>query len=132
MLRLVFLVLFSTTLLTACKKNSAEPVIPSGTYSGTFQRQSGSGGQISNITLTFSGDKWTGQSQFEKYPALCRGTFTTTGGEIVFKNDCYWTAEFDWSLVLGATYTIKAIGNGIEFSKDYDAGFRDVYKLTRQ
>ncbi len=44
------------------------------TYVGTFQRLTSGGGQISNVTIIFSANTWTGQSEFSKYPALCHGT----------------------------------------------------------
>jgi hypothetical protein len=91
-----------TTLLTltlfvvSCKKTNTANVIPDGTYVGTFQRLTSSGGPVSNVTITFSGATWKGQSQFAKYPALCHGTYKTSGGDkITFENACPRTAELD-------------------------------------
>ena len=117
----------------SCKKTISDYLILEGTYVGTFQRLTLSGGQISNVTITFSSNNWTGQSQFAKYPALCHRTYNAKGtNEITFENSCPWTAEFDWTLILSQDYKIKIIGNDIEISRDYNGTYKDIYKLTKQ
>lgn len=120
-------------LLLSCSKNATIPVIPDGTYTGTFQRQTAGGGTISQVTITFSGNGWTGQSQYAKYPALCNGSYKTrSGGNISFENACAWTAEFDWTLILSHDYKIAISGNHLQITRDYNGGFKDVYELTKQ
>lgn len=120
-------------LAISCKKTSPDLVIPEGTYVGTFQRLTAGGGQLSNVTITFSGNDWTGQSQFAKYPALCHGTYQVNGGYgVTFENACFWTAEFDWTLILSQAYKLKIAGNTLEISRDYNGSSRDIYKLTKQ
>ncbi len=122
-----------TFFAVSCKKTTSDLLIPEGTYVGTFQRQTSTGGQVSNVTITFSANSWTGKSQFVKYPALCHGTYNAKGADsITFENACPWTAEFDWTLILSQDYKIKFVGNDIEFSKDYSGAFKDIYKLTKQ
>ena len=117
----------------SCKKTDSNLLISEGTYSGTFQRQTSSGGQISNVTIIFSGNNWSGQSQFEKYPALCHGTYKANGiDSIIFENACPWTGDFDGRLILSKDYKIKIIGNNIEISRDYNGTLRDIYNLTKQ
>ena len=129
-LSVLFLTIFC---FTSCKKSSTNFLIPDGTYVGTFQRNTSIAGQISNVTITFSSNSWTGQSQFVKYPALCHGTYTPKGADsISFENACPWTAEFDWTLILSQDYKITIDGRDIEFSKDYNGAYKDIYKLTRQ
>jgi len=124
---------FLTICTVSCKKSQTNFLIPNGTYAGTFQRQTSSGGQISNVTITFSGNSWTGQSEFAKYPALCHGTYNAKGADSInFENACPWTAEFDWTLILANDYKINIVGKKIELSKDYNGIFKDIYQLTRQ
>ena len=119
--------------IISCKKIETNFLIPDGTYIGTFQRQTSSGGPISSVTITFSGNSWTGQSQFAKYPALCNGTYNAKGADSInFENACPWTAEFDWTLILSHDYKINILGKNIELSKDYNGMFKDIYHLTRQ
>lgn len=133
-MRQIFPILLCLTLVAAsCKKTSRDFIIPQGTYAGTFQRLTSNGGQISNVTITFSENKWTGQSEFPKYPALCKGTYTVSGtGNVNFENTCSWTAEFDWTLILAQEYRLKVVGNDIEISREYNGGSKDIYKLTKQ
>ena len=118
-------------LATACKKTN--PAIPTldGTYTGTFQRQQGGSGQVSQVRITFSGNQWTGTSQYPKYPALCNGTYAINAlHKITFANACPWTAEFDWSLILSHEYGLSVTGNDVEMVRD-NPPYRDVYKLTK-
>ena len=124
--------LFCCVLLaTACQKKS--PVIPTldGTYTGTFQRQQGGNGQVSQVKMTFSGTQWTGTSQYPKYPALCNGTYTVGAvHKITFANACLWTADFEGSLILSREYELSVTGNDVEMVRD-NPPYRDVYKLTK-
>jgi hypothetical protein len=117
------------------QKNVGE--IPTGLYSGTFQRQLAfGGGEISNVSITFSENTWTGQSESPKYPALCHGTFSLYKSAIIFTNDCVWTADFDWSLILGGTYDFTLIGKQLLITKGYSGpstdAWTDKYFLTKQ
>ncbi len=134
MMRYFLLILFCLALsFTSCKKTGSNAIIPNGTYSGTFQRLINTGGQISNVTITFSGNTWTGQSQYPKYPALCKGTYKEKSADsISFENSCPWTAEFDWSLILSGDYKIVISGENLEMSHNYRNGYSDIYKLKRQ
>jgi hypothetical protein len=133
-MRHIFIALFCSILFAiSCKKTNPDSLILEGTYAGTFQRLTSGGGQISNVTMTFSSNNWTGQSQYAKYPALCHGTYTINGtGKVTFENACPWTAEFDWTLILSQDYKIKVTGNNIEISRDYNGSYTDIYKLTKQ
>lgn len=89
--------------------------IPDGTYSGTFQRiTSEINGEISNVSLTFSGRNWTGQSDKIHYPALCRGSYTPVFKKLAFSNGCYWTANFDGTLILCGDYDYSISGKHLE------------------
>jgi hypothetical protein len=69
-----------------------------------------------------------------KYPALCHGTYSIKGDTIDFVNECAWTAEFDWSLILAGDYVIKESGKTLEFFRmnGFDNWSTiDRYKLTR-
>lgn len=105
-----------------------------GTYSGTFIRNWPSGqSNTANITMTFEDNKWSGSSNIPKFPALCRGTFSITGNKITFQNECPWTAEFDWSLILSGEFTLEKSGKELEFSNyNRSATFTDHYKLIKE
>ena len=129
---LLFILLLTVLFSASCKKTS-DSFIPNGTYKGTFQRQTSNGGQISNVTITFSNNTWTGQSEVAKYPALCHGTYLKNGMDgISFENDCPWTAEFDWTLILSQGYKIQILGKEVQITRNYNSATTDIYKLTKQ
>jgi hypothetical protein len=102
-----------------------------GTYTGTFQRFSGEyAGEISIVEMNFDNGRWGGTSSIPKYPALCAGEYTVGNGEITFTNECFWTAEFDWSLILSGTFKFRQSATSITFEKTMGTGeiqIKDVY-----
>ena len=91
--------------------------------------------EIATITLTFDGNRWSGTGDYPKYPALCRGTYSINGITITFQNECAWTAEFDWTLILSGEYKLTKTGSVLEFSRDYRSAtsdtYIDQYRLTK-
>lgn len=78
---------------------------PEGTYKGQFIRSSPLARYApANITLTFKGNKFSGTSDRSNYPAICEGTFEVKDKYIEFKNDCSFTADFDWSYILKGSF----------------------------
>ena len=120
--------------LTSCESKIENYLkIQEGTYVGTFQRQGSlSLGPISNVTLIFSDSTWSGQSDISKYPALCKGAYSYNGHNIVFTNHCAWTAEFDWSLILGGELSYSFDGQHLQLTKTLSTGKFDKYNLTIQ
>ena len=138
MVRPVIIFLISI-LMVSCESDKKDNLrIQDGTYTGTFQRQIafGGGGDIVNVSLTFSSDTWTGQSERNKYPALCHGKYELIDQKIVFTNECAWTAEFDWSLILGGEYDFNIDGKLLTIIRDYcepsTDTYIDKYILTKQ
>ena len=80
----VSILLYLTALAVSCTKTNSS-TIPDGIYSGTFQRLTDPSGLISNVSITFSGNTWTGQSEYEKYPALCHGSYEKNADSKPFK-----------------------------------------------
>jgi hypothetical protein len=125
-------ILLAVVSANSCKKANEPVANLNGTYKGTFQRKVSGAGDAANVTLNFSADKWNGQSQTAKYPALSEGTFSIKGDSISFKNESMWTAEFDWSLILNGGYQLKSSGKNLVISKTYSNGNVDVYTLAKQ
>ena len=135
-LNLVFGIVFLTSL--ACESNHAYPdKIPVGIYAGTFQRQQAfGGGEVAQVTLTFSENTWIGQSDMPKYPALCHGTYRLDKQKIIVTNDCAWTAEFEATLIFGGDYEFNLSGNHLEIIRSFlgpsSDTWADKYILTKQ
>lgn len=110
------------------KENLKQKQIFNGAYIGTFQRELvWTESDTANITLTFNENQWSGSSDIEKYPALCQGSYSINGDTIIFKNECNWTAEFDWSFILSGKYILIKTEETIEFSRDYRSATTDTH-----
>lgn len=95
-----------------------------GNYIGFFERS----GNASNVELTFNNGIWAGESETVKFPALCNGTYSDLGNVMTFKSVCAWTADFDWSLILGGDWSYTFNGNLLIMTKSNG----DKYTLTKQ
>ena len=130
---LLFAFISSIIFLASCKKSASETEIPSGAYKGTFQRQTSTGGAVSNVALNFTGRGWGGESSVNKYPALCSGTYKKNSNETInFESSCMWTADFDWTLILSGQYNVALNGDSLNISKDFGNGTKDIYRLKKQ
>jgi len=123
--------------ICGCSTIQENYLFADGTYKGSFQREiTWLPTDTSTVTLRFSGNTWSGSSSKPYYPALCKGTYTIIGDTIIFTNECAWTANFDWTLILSGKYKIKIKSDSIEISKDYRSATSDTqvdrYKLKRQ
>lgn len=109
----------------ACSNNDGniEQVIE-GEYTGTFERN----GKTSTIKLNFNNGKFIGESETVKFPAICSGNYNILKNTIKFNNECPWTAEFDWSLILSGEWKYSFKGHTLVLTKsDYGK-----YTLTKQ
>lgn len=123
------IVLILWIFLLSCDKEEQPSIkIPDGNYIGTFQRKPvWHESAVSNISLTFTSNKWSGAGNIQKYPALCSGTYSIMGDTILFENECFWTAEFDWSLILSGKYKIEQTDDGFVITRDYRSATTDTY-----
>lgn len=103
-----------------------------GTYTGIFFRnQPFTHIETANVELNFDGNEFAGSSDINKYPAICHGSFDLAEGEIEFQNECFWTAEFDWSIILAGKFEAVLRGDSLFLTKRIDANTWDHYHLVR-
>ena len=108
-------------------------VLTEGNYVGVFLRSDPVAKyQPANVSVAIQGDRFEGSSSIRNYPAICEGTLRTDGASVDFKNDCLFTADFDWTLILSGTYRVSQERNTITLVKSYGGGRYDTYTLTRQ
>ncbi|MFT6868125.1 MAG: hypothetical protein ACJA08_002975 [Cyclobacteriaceae bacterium] len=128
----IFTCLFVISLFVACDNEEKQPTLIDGTYEGVFGRSSpGAKYASSQVTLTFANGEFNGDSEIEKYPAICNGTYNIEGNSVEFSNFCIWTAEFDWSYILAGEFEIKVASNVIELIQT-NGGTTDRYQLKRK
>ena len=83
--------------IVSCKRDLAiTPIEINGKFIGTFERKK----IKAPVVLTFSNGSFDGSSEKTNFPAICKGTYTITNNRIRFENQCFWTADFDWTLIL--------------------------------
>ncbi len=64
-----------------------------GSYVGTFVRiHPGSFSTSSDVVLLLNDGTFQGNAIQSRFPAICSGTYTTSGNRITFVNTCIWTA----------------------------------------
>ncbi len=108
-------------------------LLEEGTYTGVFYRSSPNARWApANVTLTLENGSFSGSSDTDKYPAICEGIYQLIGtDQITFANSCIWTADFDWSLILGGEYQITERDNKIVIRREYEGQVSDTYELSR-
>jgi hypothetical protein len=128
-----FLAIIVLTLISCGYKKSDETVtLPKGTYKGQFIRSSPLARYApSDVTITFAGDTFTGESDKPNYPAICQGLFKVDGKNIEFTNECLWTADFDWSFILREKFEFSLIDGKLELTKTV-GDTTDRYSLVLQ
>jgi hypothetical protein len=118
-------------LLASCDSGAPTTSL-TGEYTGTFFRVSPLAlYPAANVSLSFSNGQFSGTSDASKYPALCNGTFFFTGTEIAFNQKCFWTADFDWTLILSGKYQFTVSGDSLSMVKKQDGEVTDIYRLKR-
>jgi hypothetical protein len=116
-------------LIISCDDDTTDQPEPiQGTYTGQFRRVSPtSDGRVTNVTLKLDDHSFSGESDLGRYPAICMGTYTITGDKINFTNECVWTADFDWTLILNGAFEIEQEGNELVLTKRFAAEVFDIY-----
>tara|TARA_B110000116_G_scaffold266126_1_gene276374 strand:- start:855 stop:1241 length:387 start_codon:yes stop_codon:yes gene_type:complete len=124
--KLGLLIVLGLVLMMRCNKNDVENAQSeiSGAYIGIFERN----GNTSNIELNFMNGIYSGESEIEKFPAICNGNYSISNNTIEFENVCLWTADFDWTLILGENWNYTKENNILIMTKSNG----DKYTLTKQ
>ncbi len=120
----IFILLIGLIGIISC--NNDDNVQPNfdGQYVGTFERN----GNMSNVELNLDNGEFSGDSDIVKFPAICNGNYSISNSAIVFENQCAWTAEFDWSLILSENWNYSLKNNTLTLTNSI--GY--VYILTKQ
>jgi len=119
-------------LFTGCDEDNDVTTL-NGTYTGTFRRYVPVEVlPISNVTVFFTSTGFSGYSDLQRYPAVCKGKYVLRRDKIDLENQCAWTAEFDWTYILSGSFDITKVQNKIVMTRRYDENHYDQYILERQ
>jgi len=130
------LILITSILLLSCNHDEESTLtqIPNGDYSGIFTVEYNNGDTFSNtVTVRFLEDNvYSSSGNTDYYPAGGNGTFEINNSTIKFNDINFWTANFDWNLILNSEYDFSLNGNELIISANKnDVGFYK-YTLTRE
>lgn len=105
-----------------------------GTYSGTFTVEYLNGDTFSNpVTVIFNGnDNYQSSGNDDYFPAGGSGTYEKNGSTIEFHDINYWTANFDWNLILSGEYNYSINGNELIISANRSELGHYKYELTKE
>ena len=103
-----------------------------GSYSGIFTVNYYNGNTISNeVTINFFEDAYSSTTGPDRIPAGGQGIYTISDDEITFQDSLYYTADFDWNLILAGAYEISHTETEIIIQKDReDIGLYE-YRLQK-
>jgi hypothetical protein len=125
----IFLLIFSS-----CEDDSPIAAVD-GIYDGLFYRSTPQQRTItSEVTLDLSGGKFAGLTSIDEYPAICQGSYAATSTEIEFRNECVFTADFDWTYILDGSYEITRYTNpdSLTLMQDVGDGEFNVFQLSKR
>ncbi len=124
--------LFMAMMFVACNKEKESNKLD-GNYAGTFTRvvNSVSNPVTAQVSIRFQNGQFEGQSSVVKYPAICNGTYRYENNLLTVENACFFTADFDWSLIFKGEYTVTQRGDSLTLVIDRTNGPDDWYHLKR-
>lgn len=118
--------------LASCEDSDLPGSMIEGTYKGKFYRTSPNFLVAPvNVTLSFNKSRFEGESEEDRRPAICEGSYTLRSNDIIeFENGCAWTADFDWTYILSGEFEYEINGEYLHIVKVHDNGTIDRYELT--
>jgi hypothetical protein len=121
MVRIV-IIIFVLVSTVACEDSIKEDPykIPDGVYIGTFIRTPA--WQLSdtaNVTITFSNNSWTGQSDRIDFPILGEGAYKIENKLINFTNLTEVIPGFDTTLILSGEFQFNKSNTSLEIFRYY-------------
>jgi len=96
----LFLIGILITLFSCNNDDNQDQLNINGQYIGTFERN----GNTSIVELNFNDRIYTGESNTEKFPAICRGSYSVSKNTITIINGCPWTTNFDSTLIFSGEW----------------------------
>ncbi len=102
-------------------------------FEGTFIRSSPTGKYMTaDVTLILEDNTFRGMSSEHRYPAICQGTYSIKESIVTFQDTCYWTADFDWTLILSGEWHAGITEDNVLILTRHRAGITDRYELRKK
>lgn len=105
----------------------------SGEYQGTFTVVYIDGSTYSNpVTVTFSGNSYNCSAGTNRFPAGGNGSFEIIENKVHFLDSNFWTADFDWNLILTGEYELTGTDSIPTLQADRSSIGSYTYELVKQ
>ncbi|MEI6124522.1 MAG: hypothetical protein WCQ95_12930 [Bacteroidota bacterium] len=129
--KLVLPALLLLLYMASCKKDPL--LVEPGTYTGTFKVVYSSGTQTGTTTMELKSDNtFTCVGHANHIPAGGSGTYAITGeNQINFSDVNFWTANFDWNLILNGPYYYAFDGKHLKIWTDKNHVGSYAYELEK-
>lgn len=104
-----------------------------GTYEGIFTVEYNDGESISNpVEVSLINGKFTSSTGPNRYPAGGNGTYEVESASITFVDEGFWTADFDWNLILNGNYSYSFSGSELVLTANKNDVGIYTYELSKQ
>jgi len=119
---LILIMLFVFT--AGCKKRSKDAMISNGNYSGIFKVIVPGLPTPTTypIFISFDNGKFNIIPDLTRKPNGGSGTYSISGNIASFVDKNFWTADFDWNLILSGEYTVEVNGDNLTLTKRFEPG----------
>jgi len=130
-MRKIWVLLLPVLCFLGCAEEGMDAPNLQGSFTGTFERVvDGTSLGQAGVSLVLDGDTFSGSGGPNRYPVICRGNFTLEGNTINFINNCFFTADFDWTLILSGSFEVRQTGNELVLVKRRGS-IVDTYRLRK-
>lgn len=128
---LLLLVISNTN---SCSEKDLDGSIPNGDYTGTFTVNYADGSTHSGpVTISFSEENsYSATGNPDYYPAGGNGNYRIDDDTFIFTDENFWTANFDWGLILNGEYTYTFTDNELTLIKTKDDSTTYTYVLRME
>ena len=124
----IFSCILLSVLISSCTEEEITPNAIKGTYEGTFTQQSTN--ETARVSIELGSSSFTGSTNLRNFPAIGTGAFSIEGSQIQFTNASFWTADFDWTLILEGKFSYEVEDDKLILTKT-EQGKTQTYVLTK-
>lgn len=105
-----------------------------GVYEGTFILLNQNGSYSGNTSLTITENRFSASGNANRLPAGGSGLYSLANDRqsISFNDENFWTADFDWSLILSGVFQYNFDGNNLIFTRTIGDGTIQTYNLQKR
>jgi hypothetical protein len=135
---LLIIALTASIFMRGCEGEPLESqslLLTDGVYEGTFMLLNQSGSYSGNTSLTITGNRFNASGNANRLPAGGSGIYSLANDRqsISFNDENFWTADFDWSLILSGAFQYNFDGINLVLTRTMgDGSTIQTYNLQKK